>query len=61
MTAGPGPSIEECRALAAEYKKLASDANNSARRSSVLRNISNSWTALGSQLEALAVITKAEQ
>jgi hypothetical protein len=25
MTAGPGPSIEECRALAAVYKKLASD------------------------------------
>jgi hypothetical protein len=61
MTSGPGPSIEECRALAAEYKKLASDPNNSGRTSSVLKNISNSWTALAHQLQALAAITKAKE
>jgi len=55
------PSAKQCRAFAAEYKKLAIDPNNSARRSSVLKSISNSWTALGHQLESLAMVAKEEQ
>jgi hypothetical protein len=54
------PSFEQCRAYAAEYKILAADPRNSARRSAVLNNISHSWTALGNQLENLAVIVKEE-
>jgi hypothetical protein len=34
---------------------------NSARRSTVLMNISRSWTALAHQLESLAVIVKSEE
>jgi hypothetical protein len=54
-------SVEQCRANAAEYKKLGIDPNNSARRSTVLKNISNSWTALAHQLENLAVIVNDEK
>jgi hypothetical protein len=53
-------SVEQCRANAAEYKKLGADPINSARRSAVLKSISRSWTALGHQLESLAVIEKSE-
>jgi hypothetical protein len=54
------PSVEQCRAYAAEYKLLAKHAGNSARRSAVLMNISRSWTALANQHEILAVIVKSE-
>ena len=55
------PSIEQCRAYAAEYKILGADPKNSARLSTVLRNISRSWIALGHQLESLADIAKSER
>jgi hypothetical protein len=55
------PSIEQCRAYAAENKILGADRRNSARRSTVLMNISRSWTALAHQLESLAVIAKSEE
>jgi len=54
------PSVERCIAYAAEYKILGKDPNNSARKSSVLANISHSWTALSHQLEQLTEIVKAE-
>lgn len=54
------PSIEQCRAYAAEYKILGAHPKNSARRSAVLMNISRSWVALGHQLESLADIVKSE-
>jgi hypothetical protein len=54
------PSVEQCRAYAAEYKILGADPKNSARRSAVLVSISRSWTALGHQLENLAIIAKSE-
>ena len=54
------PSVEQCRAYAAEHKILGADPRNSARRSAVLMNISRSWTALAHQLESLAVIVKSE-
>jgi len=54
------PSIEQCRAYAAEYKILGADPKNSARLSTVLRNISRSWIALGHQLESLADIANSE-
>jgi hypothetical protein len=53
-------SAEECRANAAEYKKLGTDPKNSPRRSAVLKGISRSWTALAHQLESLALIEKSE-
>jgi hypothetical protein len=54
------PSPEQCRAYAAHHKTLGTDPKNSARRNSVLINISRSWTALANQLDFLAVITKSE-
>jgi hypothetical protein len=60
MGRGGMPSVEQCRAFAAQYKKLAVDPRNSARRSTVLMNISRSWTALAHQLESLADIEKSE-
>jgi len=54
-------SAEQCRAYAAEYKALAANPRNSARRSAVLTNISRSWTALAHQLENLADIAKSEE
>jgi len=54
------PSIEQCRAYAAEYKMLGADPKNSARRSALLINISRSWIALGHQLESLADTVKSE-
>jgi hypothetical protein len=54
------PSVEQCRAYAAEYKILAADPRNSGRRSAVLNSISRSWTALAHQLESLAGIVKSE-
>ena len=54
------PSVEQCRAYAAEYKLLGTHPRNSARRFAVLTNISRSWAALANQLESLAVIEKSE-
>ena len=54
------PSVEQCRAYAAEYKILGANPRNSARRSAVLTNISRSWAALANQLDSLAVIEKSE-
>jgi hypothetical protein len=54
------PTVEQCRAYAAEHKILGADPKNLARRSAVLMNISRSWTALANQLESLAVIEKSE-
>jgi hypothetical protein len=55
------PSVEQCRAYAAEHKILGANPRNSARRSTVLMNISRSWTALAHQLENLADIAKSEE
>ena len=55
------PTVEQCRAYAVEHKILGADPRNSARRSTVLMNISRSWTALAHQLESLAVIAKLEE
>lgn len=54
------PTVEQCRAYAADYKILGVDPTNSARLSAVLKNISHSWTALAHQLESLADIVKSE-
>ena len=54
------PTVEQCRAYASNYKALAADPLNSARRSAVLKNISQSWTALSHQLENLAAIVSSE-
>jgi hypothetical protein len=54
------PSVEQCRAYAAEFKLLAANPGNSARRSAVLMNISRSWAALANQLESLAIIEKSK-
>jgi hypothetical protein len=54
------PTVEQCRAYAEEHKNLGANPDNSARRSAVHRNISRSWTALGNQLESLALIVKEE-
>ena len=54
------PTIEQCRAHAAEYKILGKEQQISARRSSVLLGISRSWTALAHQLETLAIVVNDE-
>ena len=54
------PTIAQCLAYAAEYKAKAKDGLISARRSSVLSNISRSWAALANQLANLAGIIKDE-
>jgi hypothetical protein len=54
------PTIEQCRAHAADYKILGNDLQISARRSSVLLGISRSWTALAHQLENLNMVIKDE-
>jgi hypothetical protein len=54
------PTIEQCRAHAADYKILGKDQQISARRSSVLLGISRSWTALAHQLENLAIAVNDE-
>jgi hypothetical protein len=54
------PTIEQCRAYAAEYKIQGKDQKISARRSAVLLGISRSWTALAHQLENLTAIIKEE-
>jgi hypothetical protein len=53
-------SVEQCRAYAAQYKKLGIDPKNSARRSTVLMSVSKTWTTLAHQLENLAMIEKSE-
>lgn len=54
------PTVGQCRDYAAKYKILGADPANSARRSTVLKAISRSWTALGNQLDSLALIVKDE-
>jgi hypothetical protein len=54
------PTIEQCRAHAADYKILGKDQQISVRRSSVLLSISRSWIALAHQLENLAIVVKDE-
>jgi len=54
------PTVEQCRSYAANYKILATDPTNSARRSAVLTGISRSWTALAHQFENLAAIVSSE-
>jgi hypothetical protein len=54
------PTVEQCRAYAANYKTLGDDPANSARRSAVLLGISRSWTALAHQFENLATIVSSE-
>ena len=54
------PTIEQCRAHAAEYKILGKEPQISARRSSVLLGISRSWTALAHQLENLNIVVEDE-
>jgi hypothetical protein len=54
------PSAEQCLAYAARYRMLGADPKNSARRKTVLTNISRSWAALANQLESLAMINKSE-
>jgi hypothetical protein len=54
------PTVAECREDAVNYKTLAADPTNSARRTTVLASISRSWTALANQYENLALIVKEE-
>jgi len=54
------PTVEQCRAYAANYKTFAADPANSACRAAVLMGISRSWTALANQFDNLAVIVKSE-
>jgi hypothetical protein len=53
------PTVEQCRAYAAN-KTVGADPANSARRSAVLMSISRSWTALANQFDDLAIIVKSE-
>jgi hypothetical protein len=55
------PTVEQCRSYAAQFKALAMESDLSPRRSTVLLNISRSWTALAHQLELLAIIVKEEE
>jgi hypothetical protein len=55
------PTAEQCRVYAADYKLRAADPKNSARRTTVLTNISRSWAALASQLENLTEVEKSER
>jgi len=54
------PTIDECKAHAAEFRVRGREPSISARRSAVLLNISRSWAALANQLENLAIIVKEE-
>ena len=54
------PTVEQCRAYAAEHKQLANDGRSSVRRCTVHKNISHSWVALAHQMESLADIVKSE-
>jgi hypothetical protein len=53
-------SADQCRAYATQYKLLGSDPKNSARRRTVLINISRSWSALAKQFDSLSDIVKSE-
>jgi hypothetical protein len=57
---GQMPTVEQCRAYAANYKTLGADPANSARRAAVLTSISRSWTALANQFDNLSIIVKSE-
>jgi hypothetical protein len=53
-------TAEQCRAYAAEYQLLATKADISIRRATLLMNISRSWKSLANQLDRLSDLTKAE-
>ena len=53
-------TAEQCRADAAEYQLLATKADISIRRATLLMNISRSWKSLANQLDRLSDLTKAE-
>lgn len=53
-------TIDQCKTYAAEYKKMGNDPDISARKSSVLGNISHSLTALANQLDSLYAILRDE-
>ena len=52
-------TAQQCRAYAAE-KLLATKADISIRRATLLMNISRSWKSLANQLDRLSDLTKAE-
>lgn len=51
----------ECRKLAKVYRDQAGEGDISQKRSSILKNVANSLTALGSQLEILDACLQEEQ
>jgi hypothetical protein len=52
---------DECRKLAADYRRQSAQGEVSPRRAAVLRNIANSLTALASQYDILDVINAEEK
>ena len=54
------PTVEQCNAYAAEYRRLGQQVDVSIRRATTLMAISQSWTILADQLERLVDITKNE-
>ena len=53
-------TAQQCRAYAAEYQLLATKADISIRRATLLMNISRSWKSLANQLDRLSDLAKAE-
>ena len=53
-------TAKQCRAYAAEYQLLATKADISTRRATLLMNISRSWKSLANQLDRLSDLTRAE-
>ena len=53
-------TAKQCRAYAAECQLLATKADISIRRATLLMNISRSWKSLANQLDRLSDLTKAE-
>jgi hypothetical protein len=53
-------TAQQCRAYAAEYQLLATKADISIRRATLLMNISRSWKSLANQLDRLSDLTKEE-
>jgi hypothetical protein len=54
------PTVEQCQTYAAEYQRLAREANIAPRRAMVLTNISRSWKALANQIDRLSDLIKQE-
>jgi hypothetical protein len=53
-------TAKQCRAYAAEYQLLATKADISIRRATLLMNISRSWKSLANQLDRLSDLNKEE-